>query len=292
MGLPILTALFALGVGISLITIGTHVFDTANFAPVLAAMIGLGVGIDYALFILTRFRNALDEGLEPREAAIARDRHRRARGAVRRDHRDHLADGDAPARDQLPLRGGGRGGARGPVHDDRRPHPAAGDAHLGRAPGRQAADPRARLAQDEHRRKQLVVPLEPPDPAAAGAGGDPLRRLPADPLHPGAVAAPRRQRRRHQPLRDDDARSLRPARRRLRARLQRAADDGRGAARQGRGPGLETALRNGRQGRKRGQRHPGRPQPGEEHRDLRRLPGNPRRRAPTRRPCSTTSATT
>jgi RND superfamily putative drug exporter len=71
MGLPILTALFALGVGISVITIGTHVFDTANFAPVLAAMIGLGVGIDYALFILTRFRNALDEGLEKRDAAIA-----------------------------------------------------------------------------------------------------------------------------------------------------------------------------------------------------------------------------
>jgi RND superfamily putative drug exporter len=71
MGLPILTALFALGVGISLVTLGTHVFDTANFAPVLAAMIGLGVGIDYALFILTRFRNGLDEGLEPRPAAIA-----------------------------------------------------------------------------------------------------------------------------------------------------------------------------------------------------------------------------
>ncbi len=34
-------------------------------------MIGLGVGIDYALFILTRFRNGLDEGLEPRAAAIA-----------------------------------------------------------------------------------------------------------------------------------------------------------------------------------------------------------------------------
>ena len=34
-------------------------------------MIGLGVGIDYALFILSRFRNALDEGLEPRPAAIA-----------------------------------------------------------------------------------------------------------------------------------------------------------------------------------------------------------------------------
>jgi len=70
MGLPILTALFALGVGISLVTLGTHVFDTANFAPVLAAMIGLGVGVDYALFILTRFRNGLDEGLEKQAAAV------------------------------------------------------------------------------------------------------------------------------------------------------------------------------------------------------------------------------
>jgi RND superfamily putative drug exporter len=71
MGLPLITALFALGVGLSLVTLGTHVFDTAEFAPQLAAMIGLGVGIDYALFILTRFRNGLDEGLEPRPAAIA-----------------------------------------------------------------------------------------------------------------------------------------------------------------------------------------------------------------------------
>jgi RND superfamily putative drug exporter len=70
-GLPIVTALFALGVGLSLVTLGTHVFPTAEFAPQLAAMIGLGVGIDYALFILTRFRNGLDEGLGSRDAAIA-----------------------------------------------------------------------------------------------------------------------------------------------------------------------------------------------------------------------------
>jgi RND superfamily putative drug exporter len=70
MGLPIITALFALGVGLSLVAIGTHVFNTANFAIILAAMIGLGVGIDYALFILTRFLNGLDEGLEPQQAAI------------------------------------------------------------------------------------------------------------------------------------------------------------------------------------------------------------------------------
>jgi RND superfamily putative drug exporter len=70
MGLPILVTLFALGVGLSLVTLGTHIFDTADFALVLAAMIGLGVGIDYSLFILTRFRNGLDEGLEKRAAAI------------------------------------------------------------------------------------------------------------------------------------------------------------------------------------------------------------------------------
>jgi RND superfamily putative drug exporter len=70
MGLPIITALLALGVGLSLVTLGTWIFDTAEFAPVLALMIGLGVGIDYALFILTRFRNNLDSGLEPRQAAI------------------------------------------------------------------------------------------------------------------------------------------------------------------------------------------------------------------------------
>jgi RND superfamily putative drug exporter len=71
MGLPILTALFALGVGVSVITLFTHVFNTAEFAPQLAFMIGLGVGVDYALFILTRFRNGLDEGMDKREAAVA-----------------------------------------------------------------------------------------------------------------------------------------------------------------------------------------------------------------------------
>jgi RND superfamily putative drug exporter len=58
MGLPIVTALFGLGTGLGAIALFTHVVDTADFASELAAMIGLGVGIDYALFILTRFREA------------------------------------------------------------------------------------------------------------------------------------------------------------------------------------------------------------------------------------------
>jgi putative drug exporter of the RND superfamily len=58
MGLPIVTALFGLGTGLGVIALFTHVVDTPNFSTELAAMIGLGVGIDYALFILTRFREA------------------------------------------------------------------------------------------------------------------------------------------------------------------------------------------------------------------------------------------
>src|ERR1700733_382724 len=57
-GLPILTALAGLGTGLGVIALFTHVVDTPNFSSELAAMIGLGVGIDYALFILTRFREA------------------------------------------------------------------------------------------------------------------------------------------------------------------------------------------------------------------------------------------
>ena len=56
MGLPIATALLGLGAGIGVITLASHVVDMASFASELALMIGLGVGIDYALFIVSRFR--------------------------------------------------------------------------------------------------------------------------------------------------------------------------------------------------------------------------------------------
>ena len=56
MGLPIATALLGLGAGIGVITLASHVIDMPSFATELALMIGLGVGIDYALFIVTRFR--------------------------------------------------------------------------------------------------------------------------------------------------------------------------------------------------------------------------------------------
>ena len=70
MGLPLLTAIFGLGIGISLIGLLAHVIDIPEFAPALAGMIGLGVGIDYALFIVTRYRQTLHAGVEPEEAVV------------------------------------------------------------------------------------------------------------------------------------------------------------------------------------------------------------------------------
>ncbi len=69
-GLPLIIALLALGTAIGLIAVLTHVVDVVNFTPELAAMIGLGVGIDYALFIVTRYRSGLDSGLDPDEAIV------------------------------------------------------------------------------------------------------------------------------------------------------------------------------------------------------------------------------
>ncbi len=56
MGLPIATALLGLGVGVGVIGLASQFIDMADFASELALMIGLGVGVDYALFIVTRFR--------------------------------------------------------------------------------------------------------------------------------------------------------------------------------------------------------------------------------------------
>ena len=56
---PIITAVLALGISTSLIIILSHYFGVAEFAPMLADLVGLGVGLDYALFIVSRFRKEL-----------------------------------------------------------------------------------------------------------------------------------------------------------------------------------------------------------------------------------------
>ncbi|HEY0517584.1 MAG TPA: MMPL family transporter [Solirubrobacteraceae bacterium] len=64
MGLPILTALLGLGTAIGLAGLGSQIISTPDFATQLAAMIGLGVGIDYALFLITRFRQNYRAGMD------------------------------------------------------------------------------------------------------------------------------------------------------------------------------------------------------------------------------------
>ncbi|WP_328970052.1 MMPL family transporter [Streptomyces sp. NBC_00239] len=68
-GLPLLTALIGVGIGISSITALANVLDLGTTTSTLAMMIGLAVGIDYALFIVSRYRAELAEGREREEAA-------------------------------------------------------------------------------------------------------------------------------------------------------------------------------------------------------------------------------
>ncbi len=70
MGLPIMTALFGIGVGIGVIDLLSHHITVPTFGTELAAMIGIGVGIDYALFIVTTYRQRLHDGAEPRDATL------------------------------------------------------------------------------------------------------------------------------------------------------------------------------------------------------------------------------
>ncbi|MEV0529025.1 MMPL family transporter [Streptomyces sp. NPDC050439] len=67
--LPIATALVSVGTAYAGIVLLGHVMTVADFAPMLGTLIGLGVGIDYALFIVTRHRKGLKQGLPVAVAA-------------------------------------------------------------------------------------------------------------------------------------------------------------------------------------------------------------------------------
>lgn len=67
-GLPIVTALIGLGVSVALTLIGTQFFTIASVSLSLSGMIGLAVGIDYALFIFTKHRQFLGEGVQKNES--------------------------------------------------------------------------------------------------------------------------------------------------------------------------------------------------------------------------------
>ena len=69
-GLPILTALFGLGISAAVSASSPRSWTCPTGRPRSPSMIGLGVGIDYALLILTRHRAAMARGREPRDAVV------------------------------------------------------------------------------------------------------------------------------------------------------------------------------------------------------------------------------
>jgi RND superfamily putative drug exporter len=69
-GLPLVIAGFGLGVALGGARLMANVLDVPDFGVQIATMIGIGVGIDYALFIVTRYRSALAQGHPPRQAVV------------------------------------------------------------------------------------------------------------------------------------------------------------------------------------------------------------------------------
>jgi putative drug exporter of the RND superfamily len=68
--LPLVTAGIGIGIGLSLILLMANFLNVPNFTPQVASMIGIGVGIDYALFIVTRYRQHLHEGMDPERSIV------------------------------------------------------------------------------------------------------------------------------------------------------------------------------------------------------------------------------
>lgn len=70
-GLPLLTALFGVGVGAAIVMLAMNFIAMPSFILSMTIMLGIGVGIDYALLKITRFRTSLAEGMSV-EDAVAR----------------------------------------------------------------------------------------------------------------------------------------------------------------------------------------------------------------------------
>ena len=70
MALPIATAVAGVGSGLMVMAPLSHLMSVNGVAPILGALIGLGVGVDYARFIVTRYRRGLQSGLDPERSAV------------------------------------------------------------------------------------------------------------------------------------------------------------------------------------------------------------------------------
>ena len=174
-GLPLAVAIGGLLVSSSLVGLAAAVVDVPDFAPIIGAMLGIAVGIDYALLMVTRFREWRAVGPRPRDRDRGDPRHGwpsrpRRRQHCGREHGGPVRDGPVDHERHRRRHDGG-----GPGRDARRPDPvprAAGLPGHGGSTGfdcRSAVD-RPRVSADGH-----LVParrlgaLEPPGAAAQRA---------------------------------------------------------------------------------------------------------------------------
>ncbi|WP_309235580.1 MMPL family transporter, partial [Amycolatopsis sp. SID8362] len=69
--LPVLTAAVSVGCALAVVTLLSHVMTVPKISTEIAALLGLGVGVDYALFVLTRYRQGRGDGAPPADALAA-----------------------------------------------------------------------------------------------------------------------------------------------------------------------------------------------------------------------------
>ena len=224
MVMPIGSAIVGLAVSLSIIRLLENAVEVPSVASTLATMIGLGVGIDYALFIVTRHKLQLAEGMELRESiaratataggAVALCRlHGGDRALLARLRRDpagqHARIHGGDRRRRRRLRGGDP--AAGDARRARPPHRLAAGAGDRRRAGRQRAARLASLGAGRRRPSLALGACRPHDPPRAGPADLPARTRSERPQRLAEV--------------DDRAPELRLADEGLRAGGERSAAD-------------------------------------------------------------------
>ena len=221
MGLPIVTALFGLGAGLGVIGLGSHLVDMVDFSSELALMIGLGVGIDYALFIVTRFRDAYRENGGDVQAALELAMNTAGRAILFAGATVVIALLGMFALGVSFLYGVAIAASLGVLLV------LAASLTLlpallmftGKRVGRTRTPPLAPARAP----RGLLAPLGRAHPAPPRVGRARVDRAAARTRRTGTRPAARRERLRQRPREADDTPCVRPARRGLRQRLQRAA---------------------------------------------------------------------
>ena len=138
-GVSLLLAVAAIVVALGMTALVGHFFPLSFFIVNIVTMLGLAVGIDYALFIIARYREERRRGCgEARRHRRGRG-HRQQGGPVLRDHRDAGPGGPVPGPHHHVPQPGRRRRARGLGRGGRHAHPGAGRAQPAGRPHRLAA---------------------------------------------------------------------------------------------------------------------------------------------------------